>query len=122
MRLLIDECLSVKLADEATRRGVPADHVQRIGRGGQPDRALVRFILDNDYTFVTNNRLDFLRLHGKEAVHAGLVVIVPSVARDEQIVLLHAVLDYLTINPDLVNHVLEIRRDGTIDVRPLSAP
>lgn len=32
-----------------------------------------------DYTFVTNNRSDFLTLHGQELLHPGVIVIVPSV-------------------------------------------
>jgi hypothetical protein len=32
-----------------------------------------------DYTFVTNNRTDFIALYAKEELHAGLVIIVPNV-------------------------------------------
>lgn len=36
-------------------------------------------ILDRDYTFVTNNRTDFLALYGRTQLHAGLVIVVPNV-------------------------------------------
>lgn len=33
-------------------------------------------ILEDDYTFVTNNRSDFLALHGKEGLHPGVIITV----------------------------------------------
>ena len=36
-------------------------------------------ILREDYTFVTNNRTDFMALYAKQELHAGLVIILPSV-------------------------------------------
>jgi hypothetical protein len=37
-----------------------------------------------DYTFVTNNRSDFLALHRQEPLHAGVIIIIPSVAPARQ--------------------------------------
>jgi hypothetical protein len=36
-------------------------------------------IREQEYTFVTNNRSDFLDLHSKEALHSGVIVIVSNV-------------------------------------------
>ena len=36
-------------------------------------------IREREYTFVTNNLVDFLRLHANESLHAGVIVIVPNV-------------------------------------------
>lgn len=36
-------------------------------------------IVADDYTFVTNNARDFRKLYAKEALHAGLLIIVPQV-------------------------------------------
>ena len=60
-RLLIDECLSQSLLAVAKARGLPADHVVWLGKGGMKDWSLVSFALDNDYAFVTNNWRDFPR-------------------------------------------------------------
>jgi hypothetical protein len=35
--------------------------------------------VERDYTFVTNNRSDFLALYRRTPLHAGLVIIVPNV-------------------------------------------
>jgi hypothetical protein len=35
-------------------------------------------IRQQDYTFVTNNRSDFLVLHGMEPLHAGAIIIFPN--------------------------------------------
>jgi hypothetical protein len=50
------------------------------------------FIREQDYTFVTNNRTDFLALHGKEPLHAGVIIIVPNVTPALQRELFRAVL------------------------------
>jgi Domain of unknown function (DUF5615) len=39
----------------------------------------MQVIREQEYTFVTNNRSDFVALHGKEPLHAGVIVIVPNV-------------------------------------------
>ena len=81
MKWLIDECLHVSLLELAHRRGHIADHVNYLGRGSSKDWELMAIVMEHDYTFVTNNRLDFLALYGKTVLHAGLVVIVPNVTR-----------------------------------------
>lgn len=42
------------------------------------------FILDHDYTFVTNNRSHFLALYSRTSLHAGLILIVPNVVPEQQ--------------------------------------
>jgi hypothetical protein len=44
----------------------------------------MRVIGEQDYTIVPNNRSDFLDLHGKEPLHAGVIVIVPNVVPSQQ--------------------------------------
>ena len=106
----------------ANGRGYPADPVLRIGKTGTLDRELIRVIEAERYLFVTNNRQDFLKLHGELSIHEGLIVIVPSVRRDEQIRLFALALDWLDQSADLVNQVMEIDATGGIAVRPLAAP
>lgn len=36
-------------------------------------------IIEENFTFVTNNARDFRKLYAKEESHAGLVIIVPQV-------------------------------------------
>jgi predicted nuclease of predicted toxin-antitoxin system len=77
-----------------TRRDI-ADHVNYLGLGGLKDWELMSRILENDYTFVTNNRSDFLDLHGQEALHPGVIIIVPNVTPDLQQELFRAVLKHI---------------------------
>jgi len=67
VKLLIGECLHTSLRDIAHAAGHIADHVNYLGLGGLKDWELMSKILENDYTFVTNNRSDFLALHGRES-------------------------------------------------------
>ena len=66
VKLLIDECLHTSLVELAHAAGHAADHVNYLGLGGLKDWQLMGTIRQQDYTFVTNNRSDFLALHGRE--------------------------------------------------------
>ena len=66
MKLLIDECLHTSLVKLAHAAGHVADHVNYLGLGSSKDWQLIATIRHYDYTFVTNNRSDFLLLHGQE--------------------------------------------------------
>jgi hypothetical protein len=56
---------------------------------------------------VTNNATDFRALYEREEVHPGLVILIPSVRRYQQVRLFQTALDRLLQLPDLVNKVLE---------------
>ena len=49
----------------------------------------------------------------RRSLHAGLVVIIPSVSRIEQQRLFGAALDELTQFGELINHVLEVDIEGS---------
>lgn len=111
MKLLIDECLHTSLVERAHVAGHAADHVSRIGLGGRKDRELMAIVLDRDYTFVTNNRSDFMTLYGREPLHAGLIVLIPSVSPNRQRSLFDAVLKHLG-QREPVNSVIEVEFRG----------
>ena len=58
-KILIDENLSPSLAADAQGRGFLCSHVNYIGKTGTKDWELKRTILEGDWTFVTNNSIDF---------------------------------------------------------------
>jgi hypothetical protein len=68
-------------------------------------------IRQQDYTLVTNNRADFLTLHGKQPLHAGVIIIVPNVMPALQRELFRAVLDHVDAR-DLTNIVVEVKYTG----------
>jgi predicted nuclease of predicted toxin-antitoxin system len=111
VKLLIDECLHVSLVALAHAAGHAATHVNYLGLGSSKDWQLVSVVLERDYTFVTNNRLDFLALYGKEALHCGLVIIVPNVTPARQRELFSAVLEHIG-SRDLINTVIEVEYTG----------
>ena len=111
MKLLIDECLHTSLVGIAHSAGHTADHVAHRGLGGLKDWQLMQVIREQEYTFVTNNRSDFLALHGKEALHAGVIVIVPNVIPSQQRELFAAALKHIGTR-DLTNTVVEVRFVG----------
>jgi predicted nuclease of predicted toxin-antitoxin system len=108
VKLLIDECLHTSLVTLAHSAGHSSDHVSHRGLGGLKDWQLMLIIREQEYTFVTNNRSDFLDLHGREPLHAGVIVIVPNVVPLQQRELFAAALKH--IGPrDLTNTVVEVR-------------
>lgn len=78
MKLLLDDCLHTSLVEIAHAAGHLADHVNYLGLGSSKDWQLMSTIRERDYTFVTNNRSDFLALHKQESLHTGVIVIVPA--------------------------------------------
>ena len=65
-----------------------------------------------EYTFVTNNRSDFLVLHGREPLHAGVIIVIPSVTPVRQRELFSAALKHIGAR-DLTNTVVEVKYEET---------
>lgn len=86
--------------------GFEAAHVNHLGLSGAPDWKLVDRIVSEEFTFVTNNRFDFVRLFSKLELHAGLIVLVPSVSPSMQRILFEGVLRHLA-GRELINGVIE---------------
>ncbi len=107
MRFLIDECLHTSLVSAAHEAGHACDHVNFIGLSGYKDWQLMDRIRANEYTFVTNNRVDFAALYGREEIHPGLVIIVPKVVPRLQRELFRAALVHIG-DRELVNTLLEV--------------
>jgi hypothetical protein len=68
-------------------------------------------IRQQDHTFVTNNRADFLTLHGQESLHPGVIIIVPNVTPAQQRELFRAFLEHIDAR-DLTNSVVEVKYTG----------
>lgn len=123
MRFLIDECLHTSLVAVAQERGHDATHVNWLGLSGETDWNLMPRIIAEDFTFVTNNARDFLKLYAREELHAGLVIIVLHVVPARQRELFDAVLAVIAAERGLVNEVLELveEADGPV-LRRYSLP
>ena len=123
MKLLIDECLSVALAEMATAAGHPESaHVTRRGMTGWKDHRLMKAIIKDDWTLVTRNSDDFRPKPGNSSqapcylgqpLHAGLICLnLPAGSgREKQKAYFQAVLDRIGTPGDLVNQVVEVDPD-----------
>ena len=112
MRFLIDECLSIDLIAVASQAGHEAQHVGHVGKAGWKDWNVLRHAAEGDFVLVTNNASDFRRLYETQALHAGLVIIIPSVNRAVQQQLFRGALDELARHGEPINRVLEVDIDG----------
>ncbi len=135
MKFLIDECPSPELTKLAHARGYgESSHIVWLGRAGLKDWELKPLILQDDWTFVTKNSVDFRGSAEKPgakgqyadvAIHAGLICLngPPGMDLDMQLELFEQALDELESDADLVNQVLEITMDeSTIDIRRYQLP
>ena len=113
MRFLIDECLHESLVGVAHGAGFEATHVNHLGLNGKPDWELAERIIQDEFTFVTNNRVDFIRLFAKTKLHAGLVVIVPNLVPYVQRALFEAAILYLA-GKELINSAIEVSLEGRV--------
>ena len=113
IKLLIDECLHTSLVQTANQRQYEAYHVAHLGLSGLKDYELMRVIRERDFTFVTNNAVDFRRIFRTEPIHAGLIIVLPNAPPAIRRALLAAVLDYVG-DRDLVNRTVEIYLKGDI--------
>jgi hypothetical protein len=86
-------------------------NVNHVGLSGKPDWELAARIVKDEFTFVTNNRIDFVRLFGMMELHAGLIVIVPNLAPARQRGLFQAAIQYLA-GKSMINTVIEVTSNG----------
>ena len=112
MKFLIDECLHTSLVAVAGEYGHECFHVNWLGLSGEADWNLMPRIVEEDFTFVTNNARDFRKLYAKEQLHAGLVIIVPQVLPELQRQLFVLTLQELAGGEAIVNEVIEVSIDG----------
>jgi predicted nuclease of predicted toxin-antitoxin system len=112
MRFLIDECLSIDLVSIASQAGHEAQHVAHVGKAGWKDWNVARHAAEGDFVLVTNNASDFRMLYAAQPLHAGLVIIIPSVNRAQQQRLFLGALDELARFGEPVNRVLEVDIEG----------
>ena len=114
-KFLIDECLHTSLVKIAHHRQYEAYHVAHLGMGGLKDHELMAKVRAEEFTFVTNNAVDFRRLFRHEAIHPGLVILIPNATPSVQRALFSAVLDFIG-DRDLVNRVIEVNLRGETSV------
>lgn len=107
--------MALRLVAEAHALGYDATHVNYLGLLGTSDRALLPQIVGGDFTFVTNNRRDFLRLYKFVDVHAGLLIVLPGVRGDRQVELFNLAVEAIRQRgDDATNELIEVARDGVV--------
>lgn len=136
MKFLIDECLSLSLAELAIEAGYPGSaHVNYRGMRQDKDWVLMEKILAQDWTFATRNSDDFRPRSGSASkapcylgveLHAGLVCLnLPMNSRKADHELYFRVaLSVLTHPDDLTNRILEVSqgRRGKLSVSIMEFP
>ena len=136
MRLLVDECLSPSLVNRLHEAGYEATHVTHMDMRGWSDQALMKVILQDDWTFITGNAFDFRGPanhpgtsggYSGAQIHAGLICLNrPSTdSRQIQLDLLEEALCELEdLDGDLINSVLEVtlRDDDTVETTVYQLP
>jgi predicted nuclease of predicted toxin-antitoxin system len=107
-RFLIDENLSVRLSEAAHRRGFEATHIVHLGMRQWKDWNVLEFAMRGAWALVTNNAVEFRSRYRALDLHPGVVFLLPSVRRGQQLLLFEAALEDIAINPDLSNQALDV--------------
>jgi predicted nuclease of predicted toxin-antitoxin system len=113
---LIDECLSPLLAAAAQSHGHLGLHVNWVKLAGKTDRVISAHAISEDWIVVTNNGIDYRALYRAMEVHPGLIIILPSADREDQVRLFKAVLELIAGEQDMINKLIEINSDAEIIV------
>jgi len=90
-------------------------HITSFISGCLKDHELMAKIRAGDFTFVTNNAVDFRRRFQHEGIHPGLVILIPNATPPVQSALFLAALDFIG-DRDLVNRVIEVNLRGETSV------
>jgi predicted nuclease of predicted toxin-antitoxin system len=102
-----------------------AEAVAHVGLSGEPDEHIWNYALELDFTVVTTNARDFIRLLNVE-VHPGLIVLRESgLTRDEQWDRIQPIIDHIWESSDddfLLNKLVEISAAGEWEIREIPKP
>ncbi|WOI08985.1 DUF5615 family PIN-like protein [Thalassospira lucentensis] len=129
MKFLIDECLSPCLANQARNAGfIESTHVNWRGFQGKKDWELKPVILEEDWTFVTHNSVDFRGPVSKPGskgqyagveLHAGLVCLNSKAGMSlklQKLLFEYALGQFKTKGiTDLINKCVEVDCDQSAD-------
>jgi predicted nuclease of predicted toxin-antitoxin system len=74
IRLLLDENISPAWVNRLGEGDVFAQAVPHVGLSGRPDHEIWKYALDHDFSVVTTNARDFIKLLNVD-VHPGLIVL-----------------------------------------------
>lgn len=102
--------------------GHAAFHVAHRGWASLDDPGVLRHVLDEDLTLVTNNWVDFRPMLERLEVHPGIVVILPNVRRERKMELFTAALAAIHAHEpplDMINTVVQVDAGGTVTMFPL---
>lgn len=126
LRLFIDECLSPKLVAMANEAGYECTCSRDRGLLAATDWRLVVYVIQGEFTLVTNNAVDFRGhhlshpggLYSLQEIHPGLICLnspFPMTLKRQRHLFRHALAELHTY-ADLINHALEISeaQNGTI--------
>jgi predicted nuclease of predicted toxin-antitoxin system len=120
VKLLIDECLSPKLAHELCKLGHDAIHPRDYGRLGEKDHEVHKRCIAEDRILVTHNAGDFRKLVGRAEIHPGLII-VESTDVATSLTQIKATIAYVSMTAIdesaadfMVNRVIEVEADSRV--------
>ena len=120
MKLLLDENISPKVAEELARvDGMDACHVRDRGLLAASDAEVMERAFVEDRVLVTANVDDFLKLAHAREIHPGIVLLQDgALQRGEQLRLIRLGLAAL-VKQDMINKVLWLAPDGSTRVEAI---
>ena len=122
IRLLLDEHISPALVAKLGEEEVCAQAVPHVGLSGKPDHDIWKYALDNDFSVVTTNARDFIKLL-KVEVHPGVILLRESgLSRWEQWERILPVVEHIKASGEadfMLNKLIEISGPGKWEIREI---
>jgi predicted nuclease of predicted toxin-antitoxin system len=115
-RFLVDENLSIRLPTLAHKRGFEATHVIHLGLRQWKDWNILDVARKDRWVLVTNNAIEFRSRYRAITSHPGVIFLLPSVPRQQQLELFAAALDDVVADPDLSDHALDVVFSGVTKI------
>lgn len=103
----------MRLPAVAHRLGYEATHVVHFGLGEWKDWSILEVVKGQGWVLVTNNAFEFRSRYRTIETNPGVIFLLPSVLREQQLLLFEAALDNVVNNPDLINQVSMSISPGT---------
>ena len=118
MRFLVDECLSVKIAQILAAAGHDAQHASQTGLQGHPDETVIEYARAEDRILLTADT-DFGELLSHSGESLPSVILLRRSSRIPELQAAIVLINLADVEPDLLSGALIVFNNSVIRVRRL---
>lgn len=107
----VDEDVDQPLVDILTSKGHNLETTRDASNTGQIDLEQLNYAHENNMPIITNNKIDFLRLHQSEQEHSGIFSVSCNMTNEQAAARAN---DAISIFPDMSNRLVRVNKGEMI--------